>query len=183
MGPGPNSVQIRKIAPEWAPEMKQNIGNTYQTEDNKNPRGRREAPPPLGGAEGAPCCLLFGKDFPCFASFPEPILGRFPELGPGPIQDLKSYSFFQLPSSRAIWTVRHPKDTKSGHPPGVVGSPGTLRTPNVVPHLGFPYVFRVNFDMKRSEMHENQQKSPLGDFFIAATQARFGKTFKKHGSP
>ena len=30
-----------------------NIGNLYQMEDNTNPRGRREAPPPWGGAEGA----------------------------------------------------------------------------------------------------------------------------------
>ena len=35
MGPGPNSEQIRKIGPEWAPEMRQNIGNPYQMEDNK----------------------------------------------------------------------------------------------------------------------------------------------------
>ena len=51
MGPGPNSDQIREIGPEWALEMKQNIGNPYQTEDNKGrlrrpPRGRRFAPPP-----------------------------------------------------------------------------------------------------------------------------------------
>ena len=31
-----------------------------------------------------------------FASFPEPILGRFPEFGPGPIQDLKIVFFFLL---------------------------------------------------------------------------------------
>ena len=35
---------------------------------------------------------------------------------------------------RFVW---HPKDTKSGPPPGVVGQSGTLRTPKVVPHLGW----------------------------------------------
>ena len=50
--PGWVPDQIRKIGPEWAPEMRQNIGNPYQMEDNKNPKGA-EAPPPLGGAEGA----------------------------------------------------------------------------------------------------------------------------------
>ena len=57
MGPGPNSDQIREIGPERAPEMRQNIGNPYQTEDNKNPRGRREVPPPWGAAGGGACCF------------------------------------------------------------------------------------------------------------------------------
>ena len=35
---------------------------------------------------------------------------------------------------RVIW---HPKDTKSGPPPGVAKSSGTLRTPKAVPHLDF----------------------------------------------
>ena len=35
---------------------------------------------------------------------------------------------------RFVW---HPEDTKSGPPPGVVGQSGTLRTPKVVPHLGW----------------------------------------------
>ena len=33
--PGPNSEQIRKIGPEWAREMRQNIGNPCQMADNK----------------------------------------------------------------------------------------------------------------------------------------------------
>ena len=53
ISPGPHSDQIRKIGPEWAPEMKQNIGNPYQTKDNKNPRGAAQSAALLGGAEGA----------------------------------------------------------------------------------------------------------------------------------
>ena len=92
MGPGPNSDQIREIGPEWAPEMKQNSRNPYQMEDNK---AAPSTPPKGGGASRRPlgfCCLPFGKDFVCFASFPEPILDRFSEFGPEPIQDLKSYN-------------------------------------------------------------------------------------------
>ena len=47
----------------------QNIGNPHQMEDNKNPKGAAPKAPP--------CCLPFGKDFLCFASFPEPVLARF----------------------------------------------------------------------------------------------------------
>ena len=43
----------------------QNIGNPYQMEDNKNPKGAAPKAPP--------CCLPFGV----FVSFPDPILGRF----------------------------------------------------------------------------------------------------------
>ena len=53
------------------------------------------------------------------------------------------------PSSHAIWTIQHPKDTKSGPPLGEVGSPGTRRKPNVVPHLGLLVDFFVNFGTKR----------------------------------
>ena len=78
---GPNSDQIREIGPEWAPEMRQNIGNPYQMEDKSAafggaPRGRRFAPPPWN------FCLPFGKGFLCFASFPGPILGRFSRFVP-----------------------------------------------------------------------------------------------------
>ena len=73
MGPGPNSEQIRKIGPEWAPEMRQHIGNPYQMEHNK----AAPSAPPKGAA-----CLLFGKDFLRLASFPEPVLGRFSEFVP-----------------------------------------------------------------------------------------------------
>ena len=61
-----------------------------------------------------------------------------------------------LPSTRAIWTIWHPKDTKSGPPPGVVGSPGTLWTPSVVPQLGAPSDFSSIFARNVSGMHENQ---------------------------
>ena len=45
----------------------QNIGNPYQMEDNKNPKGGGAKCRPLGAAPKAPpCCLPFGKDFLCF---------------------------------------------------------------------------------------------------------------------
>ena len=69
--PGWVPDQIRKIGSEWAPEVKQNIGNPYQTEDNKNPRGRREAPPPWG-APKAPlvvfCLVRISYVLPHFRS-------------------------------------------------------------------------------------------------------------------
>ena len=100
-GPGPNSDKIVEIGAEWAPEMKQNIRNPYQTEDNKNPRGRREAPLPWE-APKAPLVVfhLVCQVFLCFATFPEPNLGRFSEFGPGPIQDLKIVFFFSPNSLR-----------------------------------------------------------------------------------
>ena len=42
--PGPNSGQIREIGSEWAREVRQNLGNPYQMEDNKTQGG---------GAKGA----------------------------------------------------------------------------------------------------------------------------------
>ena len=42
---GPNSAQIQEIGPEWAREVRQNLGNPCQMEDNK---GAPSAPPPLG---------------------------------------------------------------------------------------------------------------------------------------
>ena len=45
----------------------QNIGNPYQMEDDKNPKGGGAKRRPLGAApKAAPCCLPFGKDFLCF---------------------------------------------------------------------------------------------------------------------
>ena len=45
----------------------QNIGNPYQMEDNKNPKGAARSVAPLGAAPKAPpCCPPFGKDFLCF---------------------------------------------------------------------------------------------------------------------
>ena len=35
MGPKRDLDQIRKIGPEWAREMKQNLDNPYQVKDNK----------------------------------------------------------------------------------------------------------------------------------------------------
>ena len=99
--------QIRKIGSEWAAEMGQNIRNSYQMEGNKaapsappkiRPRGRRFAPA-LGF-----CCLLFGKDVLCLASFPEPILGLFSEFVPNLARDLsrisnsiKGFSYLSVP--------------------------------------------------------------------------------------
>ena len=47
-----------------------NIGNPYQMEDNKNPRGAAPKAPP--------CCLPFGEDFLCFGL----ISGAHPEAFP-----------------------------------------------------------------------------------------------------
>ena len=50
---------------------------------NRKQQGAPSPPPPKGAAlRAAPlgCCFLFGKDLLCFASFPMPILGRFPEF-------------------------------------------------------------------------------------------------------
>ena len=38
-------------------------------------------------------------------------------------------------SQRKLEAIWHPEDTKSGPPPGMFGSSGTLRTPKVVRHL------------------------------------------------
>ena len=77
-GPGPNSEQIRKIGPEWAPEMRQNIGNPYQMEDNK---AAPSAPPQGGGASRRPLGVLvvfhLVRISYVLASFPEPVLARF----------------------------------------------------------------------------------------------------------
>ena len=53
--PGPNSGQIREIGPEWAREVRQNIGNPYQMEDNK---AAPSAPPQGGGASRRPLGVL-----------------------------------------------------------------------------------------------------------------------------
>ena len=46
-----------------------NIGNPYQMEDNKNPKGAARSAAPLGVAPKAPpCCHPFGKDFRCFCT-------------------------------------------------------------------------------------------------------------------
>ena len=44
------------------------------------------------------------------------------------------HTFDDFWGCRFVW---HPKDTKSGPPPGVVGQSGTLRTPKAVPHVDF----------------------------------------------
>ena len=51
--PGWVPDQIREIGPEWAPEMKQNIGNPDQTEDNKT-QGDGAKRRPLGGRRRRP---------------------------------------------------------------------------------------------------------------------------------
>ena len=84
MGPGPIS------------ENRPRMGSGNEAKHGKSlPNGRQQ-----GGAFGAAplgfCCLPIGKDFLRFASFLQPILGRFSEFGPGPIQDLKSCSFCLL---------------------------------------------------------------------------------------
>ena len=59
-----------------------NIGNPYQMEDNKNPKGAAPKAPP--------CCLPFGKDFLCFGLTSEAHsvsifieIGRFSEFSQG----------------------------------------------------------------------------------------------------
>ena len=51
-------------------------------EDNKTQGGGAKRRPFGAAPKAPPCCLPFGKDFLCFASFLGPILGRFPEFGP-----------------------------------------------------------------------------------------------------
>ena len=95
MGPGPNSENRPRMGSGSEAKHRKSLPNRRQ-------QGAPSAPPKGAALRAAPlgsCCLLFGKDFLCFASFPEPILGRFPEFGPGPIQDLKIVFFFP-PSSR-----------------------------------------------------------------------------------
>ena len=106
MGPGPNSEQIRKIGPEWDPEIRQSIGNPYQMEDNK---AAPSAPPKGAALRAAPlgsCCLPFSKDFLsfCFISGARsgPISRIWFEFGPGPIQDLKSYSLAFLALAASV---------------------------------------------------------------------------------
>ena len=55
MGPGPNSEQIREIGSEWVREMRQNLGNPYQIEDNK---ARSSATPKGATLRVAPGRLL-----------------------------------------------------------------------------------------------------------------------------
>ena len=106
---GPNSGQIREIGPEWAREVRQNLGNPYQMEDNK---AAPSAPPQGGGASRRPlgfCCLPFGKDFLSFASFigahSGPISRIWSEFGPGPIQDFKIV-FLGAPTTAKWKTTR-----------------------------------------------------------------------------
>ena len=89
-----------KFGPNSGKRLRMGSGNDAKHKKSLPNRRQQAAPsaPPKGAAlRAAPlgsCCLLFGKDFLCFASFLEPILGRFPEFGPGPIQDLKIVFFF-----------------------------------------------------------------------------------------
>ena len=92
MGPGPNSENRPRMGSGNKAKHRKSLPNRRQ-------QGAPSTPPKGAALRAAPlgsCCLPFGKDFLCFAAFPEPILGRFSEFGPGPIQDLKSYSFFLL---------------------------------------------------------------------------------------
>ena len=68
-----------KIDPEWAPEIRPKHRKSLPNRRQQNPRGRREAPPPWGGAEGAALLssIWYLRISYVFASFPEPILGRF----------------------------------------------------------------------------------------------------------
>ena len=95
MGPGPNSEQILKIGPEWGPELEQNIGNPYQMEDKK---AAPSAPPKGAALRAAPLgfdvfhlvrisYVLHHFRSPFWADFP-----NLSELGPRPLQDLKSYN-------------------------------------------------------------------------------------------
>ena len=64
-----------KIEPEWAPEMRQNIGNPYQMEDNKTQGGRRRRRRLVVfhlvrifyvfGAFPGPCWISTGPPAPC----------------------------------------------------------------------------------------------------------------------
>ena len=76
----------------------QNIRNPYHMEDNK---AAPSAPPKGAPLRAAPldfCCLEIGKDFLCFASFPEPILARFSEFVPNLARDPSRIGF-----SYGIW--------------------------------------------------------------------------------
>ena len=90
MGPRPNSENRPRMGSGSEAKHRKSLPNRRQQE----PKGAARSAAALGGTEGAHCCSLFGKDFLCFASLPEPILGRFSEFGPRHVQDLESYTFF-----------------------------------------------------------------------------------------
>ena len=78
--PGWVPDQIRKIGLEWAPEVRQNIGNPYQTEDNKNPRGRREALPPCGAPKAPLVVFHLVRISYVLHHFRSPFWDDFPNL-------------------------------------------------------------------------------------------------------
>ena len=83
MGPGPNSENRPRMGSGSEAKHRKSLPNRRQ-------QGAPSAPPKGAALRAAPlgsCCLLFGKDFLCFASFPEPILGRFPEFGPNLVRN------------------------------------------------------------------------------------------------